>query len=134
MMTDTTTTPVELAERRHFRRQWHRSVIPSVVAIATFGLFAYRIPDGLGIAIPGICFILALCGLMHGGLIVSRDGIEWYVLRPKWRYRKIPWHAVLDARRNRFRNPEVRLVVESGRYEPWVWGTPRRDRVAEIPI
>lgn len=130
-----TTTTSDVRERQIFRRQWHRFLIPCAFAIFTFGMFAYRIPDGVWIAVPALCLTLAFCSILHGGLIVSAEGIEWYVLHPKLRYRRIPWQAVIDKRKVFFGTmPPILLVVESGKYEPWVWGTPRCNRTIEFVI
>ena len=102
--------------------------------VAAFGQFAYRIPDGIWVAIPFLCFSLLFCAFLQGGLIISGEGIEWYILRPKWRYRAIPWQAVLDVRKTRFGLHPIGLIVEHGRYEPWLWGTPQRDRQMDIDI
>ena len=66
--------------------------------------------------------------------MISSEGIEWYILRPKWRYRAIPWRAVLDVRKSLFGLQPIRLIVEHARYEPWLWGTPQRDRQMDIEI
>ncbi len=96
------TPPTASVPHQHFRRHWHRTVIPAVFAIAAFGLFAHRVPDSLWVAVPALCFSLLFCALLHGGLIISREGIAWYILHPKWRYRVIPWQAVLDVRKDVF--------------------------------
>lgn len=132
-----TVTPLTtvISQPKHFRRHLHRAVIPAVFAVVVFALFAYRIPDALWVAIPGLCFCLLLCVLLHGGLIISHEGIAWYILRPTWRYRTIPWQAVLDVRKTLFGllHP-IRLIVKDGRYEPWLWGTPRPNRRRDIAI
>lgn len=121
--------------RRVFRRQWHRFAVPAAVAVAAFGGFAWRIPDGLWVAIPGLCVSLLFCACLHGGLTLTREGIEWYVIRPNWRFRTIPWAAVRDVRKSLFGLlPRIRLVAAPGRYELWVWGTPRPDRPMEVEI
>jgi hypothetical protein len=134
-MSDSTTVPTERPECRHFRRQWYRLVIPCVFAVAMCGLFAFRIPDSLWVALPALSVTLLVCALLHGGLTLSRVGIAWYVLFPKWRYRTIPWPVVREVRKSPFGlPPRLRLLVEPGRYEPWLWGTPRRDQPLEIEI
>lgn len=119
---------------RHFRRQWYRFAIPSAFAVLAFGQFAYYVPDALWIAMIGLCLSISLCAMLHGGLIVSREGIEWYILHPRWRYRVVPWDAVLDIRKTLFVLHPIRLIVEEGRYERWLWGTPRPDRRMDIEI
>jgi hypothetical protein len=44
-------------------------------------------------------------------------------------------YSVLDVQKTLFSllHP-IRLIVEHGRYEPWVWGTARRDRQLDIEI
>jgi hypothetical protein len=110
-------------------------VIPGIFAVTVFGVFAYRIDGGFWLAVLGICLSLAFCALLHGGLVISHEGIEWYILRPKWRYRFIPWHVVLDVRKSLFGvlHP-IRLIVKHGRYEPWLWGTPQPDRKMDVEI
>jgi len=121
-------------QRQHFRRHWYRAAIPGAFAVASFGLFAYRVPDGIWVAIPLLCLSLLFCALLHGGLIISSEGIEWYILRPKWRYRAIPWQAVLDVRKTRLGLHPLRLIVQHGRYELWLWGAPQPDRQMDIEI
>lgn len=130
-----TTQPVSApCHQAQFRRQWYRTAIPSAFAFATFGLFAYHIPNGIWVAVPALCMTLLFCSLLHGGLIISHEGIAWYILHPKWRYRSIPWPAVLEVRRTLFGifHP-IHLTVEHGRYEVWIW-TPQRDRQMCIMI
>ena len=120
--------------RHDFRRQWHRLVIPCLFVVGGFVAFACRVPDGIWYAIPSLAFGLLVCTLLHGGVRLTRDGIEWYVLHPKWCYRRVPWGAVCEVRNCRLFQPGVALRVEPGRYEPWVWGNPRADRPLEIRI
>ena len=68
------------AEHSDFRRQWHHIVIPSAVALAAYGLFAYRSPDVLWFAIPGLCFILAFCALPIWTNILSDGESVWYAI------------------------------------------------------
>ena len=124
---------VELAPRS-FRRQWHRLIIPSLFATVSFGLFAWRVPDGVGFAVPALGLFLAVCTLLHGGIVLTRNGIEWHLLHPRWVYRTIPWEAVREVRPSWFGRHRIRLIVESGRYEPWVWGTPRPGQTLDHEI
>jgi hypothetical protein len=119
----------------HFKRHWWRSVIPGIFFIFAFGSFAYRVPEATGLAVVGACLGVALCALLHGGLIISSNGIAWYFVRPAWRYRVVPWDKVRDVRKTVFGLMEpVRLIVDHDRYELWVWGNPRPDRMMEIEI
>lgn len=125
---------LNVPDQLHFSRQLHRTIIPCLFALWLFGAFAYSIPNGIWYAIPFFCLAVLFCLSLHRGLIISQDEIVWYILRPKWRYRVIPWHAVTDVRVGRFFGPGVRLTVKSGQYEPWVWGSPRPTREMEIDI
>jgi hypothetical protein len=124
----------ESTPRRQFRRQLHRLVFPCLFVVGMFGYFAYRVPGAIWVAIPAIGIGLLFCLLLHGGLIISSEGIEWYILCPQWRYRMIPWDAVLDVRRAfDFLGP-IRLEVKNDRYEMWIWGKPNPDRALTIEI
>jgi hypothetical protein len=130
---DATPTTIAPSRPRHFRRHWWRAVVPGAFAIGLFGMFAHRIPDGVWAAVPGLAFVLVLCAALHGGLVVSPAGIEWYAVRPRWRYRAVPWDAVLDVRGGPLGLLPARLIVKPGRYEPWVWGKPS-DRPMEFEL
>lgn len=117
-----------------FRRHWWRTAIPAAFAVVMFGLFVHHVPAAVGVAVPSLGLLLLLCAALHGGVTVSREGIAWYILRPKWRYRVIPWSAVLDVRKSLFGLNPVRLIVEHRRYEPWVWGTEQPDRRSEVEV
>lgn len=121
-------------EPRHFRRHWWRAAIPVLVGIAMFVGFAIQIPQGVWVAIVGCLVVLLIGSLQLGGLIISRDGLAWYVLRPQWTYREIPWDAVLEIRERTFGMYPMRLILREGRYEPWFWGTPNPERTIEVQI
>ena len=72
--------------------------------------------------------------LSHGGLVVSPDGLAWYILRPRWRYRVVPWNAVFEVHRTFGFLEPIRLDVRQGRYEPWVWGKPQPNRVLTLEV
>lgn len=127
--------PRDDVDRRHFPRQWFRSLIPFGFAVVAFGMFADRVPGGVWYAVPGLCLVTAFALALHGGLILTRDGIEWYAVHPRWRFRRVPWSAVLDARPGWLgAGHSVRLVVADGRYEPWVWGTPEPGGRREVVV
>jgi hypothetical protein len=134
MMSDASTAE-SLTEDRHFRPQRWRFAIIFVIAAGTLGGIAWFAPVALLYAVPVFAVVLAVVAFAHAGLILTDEGIEWYALRPRWRFRKIPWHAVLEVKRSLFGlfGP-IRLVVEFGRYEAWVWGTPRPGRRLDFEI
>jgi hypothetical protein len=130
-----TTTHATLPECEHFRPRRVLLVLPFAVAVATVAGIGWWAPIGLVYAVPLMGLMLALVALGNSGLIVSREGIEWYALHPNWRFRKIPWHAVVDVRKGLLGlGGWISLTVESGRYEPWAWGTPRPGRQLTIEI
>ena len=131
-MTATTRTP-EWPQPHEFHVQWWRSAIPAVFAMSVFGMLSFHY--GIRFAGPGLGLVLLISAANRGGLIISQEGIEWYILRRKWRYRTIPWRNVRDVRKTLFGllGP-IRLIVDHGRYEPWVWGALRADRQIEIAI
>lgn len=122
------------ASEQHFRRQSYRLVIPWLFACGEFGLFTVRVPDGIWYAVPALTICLLMCLLLHGGIRLTRAGIEWYVLTPGWYYRRVPWGVVRKVQVDRPLQPTVLLTVEAGRYEPWVFGATRRDRPSQISI
>lgn len=119
---------------RAFPQQWYRCVLPGVFVLGACGLFVSRTLSATVPAVLVALFGVALCLLLHGGLIVSAGGIGWYVLRPRWRYRFVPWDAVLDVRRPFGFFEPIRLNVRHGRYEPWVWGEPQPNRVLTLEV
>jgi hypothetical protein len=135
MMQEFTSTVGNDSARPLFRRQWHRLVIPCAFAVLAFGMFAYRVPNGVWYAAPGLGVILGLAVGLHRGVVLTRDGIEWFVVQPRWRYRRVPWSALIEVRPGWFgAGQAVRLVVADGRYEPWVWGTPKVGGRREVVI
>lgn len=123
-----------MADTFHFRRQQYRLAIPCLFAAVMFGLFAYNVPNGRWVAAPALGLTLLFASLLHGGLVLSPEGIAWYVLTPRWRYRFIPWGAVIEAQKSRFGQPRIRVTAEPGRYEPWVWGAVRPGRPIGVTI
>jgi hypothetical protein len=106
-----------------FRRQLHRAIVPALFAIGSFVGFALTVtvPGTTGYAIAGAGLSVLLCAALHGGLILTDDGIAWYILRPAWRYRFIPWSAVRDVRKFLFVLHPVRLIMKPGERELCVW-------------
>ena len=119
----------------HFSPQRHRLVIPfTLAAVALVGI-GWLAPAALLFSVPMFAVILAVVSAGNPGLIVSHEGLQWYALRPRWRFRKVPWDAVVDARRGAFGlGTSIHVVVRSGKYEPWAWGTPELDGQAAIDI
>lgn len=105
---------------RRFRRQLHRLLIPCALGAFAFGGFAFRMPHTTPLAVAGFLLIVAFALLLHRGLILTADGIAWYVVLPRCVYRRVPWSAVTG-----WFGARIVLEVEPGRYEPTVWGTPR---------
>ncbi len=108
----------------------------TVIAIVAIGWFS---PPVLLFALPLFAVVLTIGATSNSGLILSHEGIEWYAVTPRWRFRKIPWKAVRSARLGFFGfgrtyfGPII-LTVELDRYEWWAWGTPRRDKCLTIEI
>lgn len=118
-----------------FRPLRLRFVIIIAITLTALGLIAAKFPMALWYAFPLFGLVLVLAAFLNAGLILSDEGIAWYAVHPGWRFRKVPWSAVLDVHRGLFGlGGQIVLVVKSGRYEPWVWGTPRRDEQIEIEI
>ncbi len=109
-----------------------------IAAIFIVGI-AWMQPLILAIVVPFFALVLTLVATGNSGLILSPEGLEWYALHPRWRFRKVPWHAIVSTRNGFFQlgyapfGP-VLLTVEFGQYERWVWGKPRRDKHATIEI
>jgi len=122
-------------EPRHFRPQQWRFGIAAVLMTVTLAATAWMAPVSLLGTVPLFAIVLAVAAFGNPGVILSEEGIAWYALRSGWRFRKIPWQAVLEAKRSflGLLGP-VRLVVESGRYEVLVWGTPRPGRNLDVEI
>lgn len=115
-------------EAIHFRRQLFRLVVPCLFAIAMFAAFAYHVPQGAWYAIPGVIIAVCFASLLHGGVSLTRDGITWYRLHPRFTYRTVPWTAIHDVSRGRFGiGSSIHLTVAPGRYEAWIWGKPVRE-------
>ncbi|HVL12957.1 MAG TPA: hypothetical protein VM529_10355 [Gemmata sp.] len=122
-------------DARIFRPHPVYILIPFAVGLVAIAATAWFAPLALLYTVPTIAVALAIVSLGNAGLIVTRDGIEWYALRPRWRFRAVPWDAVIDVRRSLFgRGNAIRLKVKPGRYEPWIWGTPHPDRPQTIVI
>jgi hypothetical protein len=119
---------------RTFPRQWYRSAIPGAMVLTMCGLFTYHTPEALWLAVAIACVGSVACLLLHGGLIVTPTGLAWYTFCPRWRYRVVPWDAVLDVRRTLGFLEPIRLDVRHGRYEPWVWGKPQPNRVLTLEV
>lgn len=119
-------------DTRYFHQQWWRSLIPCLFSLVVFGIYAFQ---HLAMGLVACVFSVLFCVLMHRGLIVSSQGIAWYLVRPQWRYRFIPWSAVHDVRRSpiAMRNC-IQLMVRHDRYEIWIWGKPNPDRQMSIEI
>ncbi|MFO0805329.1 MAG: hypothetical protein U0791_19670 [Gemmataceae bacterium] len=109
---------------RHFPRQLHRLLLPCAFAAFAFGSFAYHVPVAAGLAAFGFMLIVAFALVLHRGLILTPDGLAWYVVHPRFVYRRVPWAAVKDVRTGFFGN-RLYLDVEPGRYEPVLWGLAR---------
>lgn len=117
-----------------FPPQQYRFMIGAVLAVAAIGAAGWLAPLALLFVVPLFAVVLAIGAFSNAGLILSDDGIEWYALRRKWRFRKVPWSAVIGVRRRFLGLDPIVLTVEGGRYERWVWGTPRRDRPIDFGI
>jgi hypothetical protein len=109
-------------------------VIPCAFAAFSFGAFAIEVPGATWLALAGVALSVLFCLVLHGGIVVSDRGIEWYAVHPRWRYRFVPWDCVLDVRKSIFGLQPIHLIVKHGRYEPWVWGRPRRGERMDIEI
>lgn len=119
---------------RIFSRQWYRSAIPGLIAVSLCGLLTSRTPETLWLAVGIACVGVVASLLSHGGLIVSPDGLAWYIFRPQWRYRVVPWTAVLEVRKTFGVLEPIRLDVRQDRYEPWVWDEPQSNRVLTLEV
>ena len=134
-MSDTAPTAPAHPEPQHFRPQWFRLVIVCALMLAAVAFVGSRLPLALLPMIPILGLVLMLYGFLTAGLILSRDGIEWYALHPRLRFRTVPWDAVVDVRSGLLGlGTWIRLIVKSDRYEPWVRGTPRPDQLTEIQL
>jgi hypothetical protein len=123
------------ADSRIFHRARFRVVIPMLFAAYMFGSVIYHRPEQWGFALVGFACLATMCILLHGGIVISSDGIGWYVVTPRWRYRFVPWEAVNDMAQSRWSlHHHINLDVQPGRYEPWVWGTPRAERPMIIKL
>jgi hypothetical protein len=127
-MSDALTAPTRQPEPRHFRPRWVRFVLAGAAALGACGLVASISPAALLFAAPCLALALALAAFGNAGLALTREGVAWYALHPRWRFRMVPWDSVLGARRGPTERGPIRLSVEAGRYEAWVWGNPRGDR------
>jgi hypothetical protein len=122
-------------EPRYFRPRRVFFVFAFAVVIAALVAVGWRAAVALLFGIPLVAFVVAIAAFLNAGLILSREGIEWYALTPRWRFRKVPWDAVLGVRGQHHDGRGVLyLIVESGCYERWVWGTPHEGRTAIIEI
>jgi hypothetical protein len=127
--------PINQMTCKVFHPQWWRTGLIGAIALTLIGVVGWRLPTALWVCVPMLGLTLVLAAFLHAGLILSRRGIEWYAIHPQWRFRKVPWHAVRDVRRGLFGfGGQIVLTVESGCYEVWVWGRPRRDREITIEI
>jgi hypothetical protein len=113
-----------IMRERRFRRQLHRLWIPCVFGAFAFGGFAYRVPHSTPLAVTGFLLLVAFALVLHRGLILTADGIAWYVVHPRCVYRRVPWAAVKGVRVG-WLGRRIVLDVVPGRYEPTLWGTPR---------
>ena len=107
-----------------FPRQLHRFWIRCAFAALAFGGFAYRVPAAAGWAALGFVLIVAFALVLHRGLILTADGLTWYVVHPRFVYRRVPWAGVNAVRTGFFGN-RLYLDVDPGRYEPVLWGRVR---------
>ena len=107
-----------------FRRQMHRLLIPCVFGAFAFGSFAYHVPHATPLALIGFLVLVAFALVLHRGLILTADGIAWYVVHPRCVYRRVPWAAVKCVRSG-WLGGRIVLDVEPGRYEATLWGMPR---------
>jgi hypothetical protein len=122
-------------ETQHFAPNALFLIIPFAIGGAALGLIAWFAPLALFFAAPVLGVILAIGALGNAGVILSPEGIEWYALDPRWRFRKVPWHAVVEVRKGILGiGGRIRLVVHAGRYEPWVWGTPTPGSLDDIEM
>jgi hypothetical protein len=112
---------------RHFAPNRLRLAAVVAVAVATVVGVGLRLPQALWAVVPGLAIGLAVAAVGLPGLTLSPDGIAWYAVRPRWRFRTVPWGAVRDVHPRPFGlGAALHLIVAPGRYEPWVWGEPRR--------
>lgn len=82
---------------------------------------------------PVLAGILTLVTLLQPGIEVTDDGLNWFILRPQWRYRFVPWTAIRELKRSFFGiGDRIRLICEPGRFHRPIWGTKARPRVIEL--
>jgi hypothetical protein len=127
------------AEFHIFRPWWLTLLIPFAILVIGIVAVAWFAPLALLFTVPVYGVLLALLVTSNSGLILNRDGIAWYALHPRWRFRTIPWTKVHKTRRGffgfgSFSVGPIMLTAEFDRYELWAWGKPRRDQYATIEI
>jgi hypothetical protein len=105
------------------------------VAVTYLVAAAWFAPVAPLFGIPLMVLCATIGAFTNAGIILSGDGIAWYALVPRWRFRVVPWQAVRGVRRNFFgRGGVVYITVESGRYEPTVRGEPRPGRTEILEV
>jgi hypothetical protein len=120
---------------RRFRPHPFRLAIPFAVLVGTLAYLGWWHPPALLFAAPLLAVVFTLVAFGNAGVVLSPSGIEWYAIRPGWRFRRVPWSAVRDVRAALFGFGNcITLTLDPGRYEPWAWGRVRPDRPIEVQL
>lgn len=118
---------------RVFRPYFFRLAIPTVIVTAATAWIGWWSPPALPFVVPFFSVILALIATGNATVTLSPAGIEWYAVLPRWRFRHIPWEAILSVRQSLFGfGNRIDLTVTPGRYEPVVWGSADQPRTIDV--
>ncbi len=118
---------------RVFRPYLFRLAIPAVIVTAATAWIGWWSPPALLVVVPFFSVIVALIATGNATVTLSPAGIEWHTLLPRWRFRHVPWEAILSVRRSLFGfGNRIDLTVAPGRYEPVVWGSADRPQTIDV--